>query len=107
MKMMDFCTYLLKYIGQGSRQLSLLFTSLPTVHPLTLTGNQLLFNRTSSTSNEAFTALAADAKELRTRKVQSVRDKRRHGATITVFSSRGHVEVFRSSNHVMSHYIVS
>jgi len=39
------------------------------------------YNPDSGPSTQAFTALAADAKELRRRKVQSVRDKRRRGAT--------------------------
>jgi hypothetical protein len=43
-------------------------------------GNQLY---QSSSSYQAFTALAADAKELRRRKVQSTRDRRRRGATST------------------------
>jgi len=37
----------------------------------------------SSPTPQAFTALAADAKELRRRKVQSTRDKRRRGVTTT------------------------
>lgn len=49
--------------------------------PLDLFGNPL-FNYSSPTT-QAFTALAADAKELRRRKVQSTRDKRRRGATTT------------------------
>lgn len=53
-------------------------------------GNQLYYNRASS-SYEAFTALAADAKELRRRKVQSVRDKRRRGATSTTATNPSRV----------------
>jgi len=53
-------------------------------------GNQLYFNRPSSTY-EAFTALAVDAKELRRRKVQSVRDKRRRGATSTTTANPSRV----------------
>ena len=45
-------------------------------------GNPLYFNNRTSTY-QAFTALAADAKELRRRKMQSMRDRRRQGATTT------------------------
>ena len=45
-------------------------------------GNQIYYNQSSSTY-QAFTALAADAKELRRRKVQSTRDKRRRRGTTT------------------------
>jgi hypothetical protein len=45
-------------------------------------GKELYYDRSTS-SYQAFTALAADAKELRRRKVQSTRDKRRRGATTT------------------------
>lgn len=45
-------------------------------------GKELYYNRSTS-SYQAFTALAADAKELRRRKVQSTRDKRRRRAATT------------------------
>ena len=45
-------------------------------------GNALYYDRSSS-SYQAFTALAVDAKELRRRKVQSTRDKRRRRTTTT------------------------
>jgi hypothetical protein len=53
-------------------------------------GNQMFYNRSSSTY-EAFTALAVDAKELRRRKVQSARDKRRRGATSTTATNPSRV----------------
>ena len=53
-------------------------------------GNQLYFNWSSSTY-EAFTALAVDAKELRRRKVQSMRDKCRRGAASTTTANPSRV----------------
>ena len=58
--------------------------------PIDSLGNQLYFNRASSTY-EAFTALAVDAKELRRRKMQSSRDKRRRGATSTTTTNPSRV----------------
>jgi len=52
----------------------------PEGHPFDRYGKELYYNRSTS-SYQAFTALAADAKELRRRKVQSTRDKRRRRAT--------------------------
>ena len=54
----------------------------PDGSPVNSFGHPLYFDSRTSTY-QAFTALAADAKELRRRKMQSTRDRRRRGATST------------------------